>query len=301
MKVLILHTIPPEVTPHGRTNWEFDLSEAMRAIAEALPGSTAAALRGEPQEILDILSRHRPDVVFNACEAPMGRADHEAHVAAILEWQGLRFTGSGSETLALCRRKDWANAVLAAAGVPVPRHDRFPCIVKPAAEDGSVGIRAHSICADGDAVARARSMVDGPVVIQEFLEGREFAVSLWGPDEPKWFSIGEVRFTGGLRLNTYSAKWDTNSPDFANSPVVYDKDLDPELRESILTSARRSWVAVGARGYLRVDIRLGVESIPCVLDVNPNPDLSAGAGIHRAVKEAGWTWEQFIRKQIEWA
>ena len=38
-----------------------------------------------------------------------------------------------------------------------------------------------------------------------------------------------------------------------------------------------------------------------MLDVNPNPELAPEVGIHRAVTEAGWTWERFVRQQIAWA
>src|SRR6185295_8949284 len=95
-----------------------DLEPAAKGIAEVLPDAAIAQIRGEPREILGMLERHAPDVVFNLCEAP------------------------------LCRLKDRTAAVLAAAGVPVPRRGRFPCIVKPADQDGSAGIDHDSICAD---------------------------------------------------------------------------------------------------------------------------------------------------------
>lgn len=301
MKVLVLHTLAPEVVNDPRRAWEFDLSEAARGIAEVLPEAVVAGVRGEAREVLALLSAYRPEVVFNACEAPLGRPDLEAHVAALFEWIGLRFTGSGSETLALCRRKDRVNAVLAASGVPVPRTGVFPCIVKPAADDGSAGIDAGSICADAGALKRARARMDGPVVVEEFLPGREFAVSLWGRDEPDYVSIGETCFEGGLQLITYAAKWDVDSADFANSPMSYTTEIDPPLREAVIEVARGAWRAAGARGYLRVDIRLNEAGAPHVLDVNPNPELSPGVGIYRAATEAGWSWERFVRQQVEWA
>jgi D-alanine-D-alanine ligase len=301
MSVLILHSLPPDAVAAGRAPAEFDLRVAAESIAAVLPDAFVAGVRGEPHEILDVLSRHQPHVVFNLCEAPLGRADREAHCAAVLEWLDVPFTGSGSETLMLCRRKDLANAALAAAGVPTPRSDRFPCIIKPAAEDGSAGIHADSICSDADALASARERIAGPVVIQEFVGGREFAVSLWGPREPDWSSIGEVWYQNGLQLTTYAAKWEVKSRDFANSPMVYDTSIAADLREAILQSARAAWRALGVRAYGRVDVRLDANGAACVLDVNPNPDLSPGAGISRAVAEAGWTWERFVRAQIEWA
>lgn len=301
MLVLILHTVPPEAVDHRRHVDEFDLDRAVRGIAEVLPEAVVARVRGEPREILAVLDAHAPEVVYNLCEAPLGRSEFEAHVAALLEWAGVRFTGSSSETLALCRRKDRTAAVLAAAGVPVPNADGFPCIVKPADEDGSAFIDHDSVCDDPAALVRTRARIPGAVVIEEFLPGREFVVSLWGRIEPDHVSIGETTFREGLRLITYAAKWDIGSADFAASPLSYDIDLETDLRAAIVTAVRGAWRAVGARGYLRVDVRLDAAGAPKVLDVNPNPETAPDVGIYRAVVEAGWTWERFVRAQIAWA
>ena len=148
--------------------------------------------------------------------------------------------------------------------------------------------------------ARARAS-RGPVVIEEFLPGREFVVSLWGPREPEHVSIGETRFQQGLRLNTYAAKWEIDSADYANSPLTYDVDLDAPLRAAIVGAAQGAWRAVGARGYARIDVRLDADGQPRVLDVNPNPEIGPEVGIHRAVLEAGWTWPRFVNAQLAWA
>jgi len=301
VKTLVLHTLPPQTAAPDRTVGEFDLDSAARNVASVLRDSVVVGVRGEVQEVIALLELHRPDVVFNVCEAPLGRVDREAHMAALLELLGVRFTGSGSETLSLCRRKDRTGAVLAGAGVPVPRAGVFPCIVKPADEDGSAGIFAESVCESPEAVARARARLAGPAIVQEFLPGREFAVALWGRDTPEYFSIGETRFRNGLRLITYAAKWDLDSSDFADSPLDYDVPLHPALLDAIVAAARGAWCAVGARGYMRVDIRLDEAGAPRVLDVNPNPELGPGVGICRAVREAGWTWQRFVRQQVEWA
>ena len=302
MKVLILHSLPPSVVDEGRSPAELDLGLAVAALAEVLPEATVAGVRGEVQEVLELLSLHKPDVVFNACEAPLGRPDREAHVAALLEWLGIRFTGSGSETLALCRRKDRMNAVLEASGVAIPRSNVFPCIVKPADQDGSIGLDADSVCENEWAVARARARIPGPVVIQEFLPGREFAVSLWGRLEPEFVSVGEFGFREGLRLNTYASKWDVQSVEYARSPISSIRpDTDQSMLDEVIATARGAWRAAEARGYIRVDVRLDASGMPRALDVNPNPEITPGVGINRAVIEAGWTWAEFVRKQIEWA
>ena len=301
MKVLVLHTLPPVTAAPNRDPGEFDLSEGARGIADVLPEAEVVGVRGEVPEILELIATHRPDVVFNACEAPLGRPGLEPHCAALLEWLGVRFTGSRSATLALCRRKDYTNAVLAAVGVPVPHRNVYPCIVKPADEDGSAGIYDGCICEDADALAQAQAQWPGPTIVEEFLPGREFAVAMWGRVTPEHVSIGETRFLNGLRVLTYASKWDTESEAFANSPIFYNCDLESSLRHDIVTAAQGAWMAVEARGYIRVDIRLNAAGSPFVLDVNPNPEMGPDVGICRAVREAGWSWERFVRQQIEWA
>ena len=301
MKTLVLYTLPPEELGAGRVADEFLLNEAAEEIVRCLPGAAAVGVRGAADEILSLLDARRPDVVFNLCEAPLGRPELEAHAAALLEWRGIPFTGCGSETLALCRRKDRAKAVLAAAGVAVPRADYFPCIVKPAGDDGSTAMYHDSICDDAAAVERAVERIAGPALVEEFLPGTEFVVSLWGQRDPDHISIGEVAYENGLRLFTYAAKWDVDSADFQNSRLHYDTAIDPVVRTAIEQVARATWRAVGARGYMRLDVRLDDAGIPRVLDVNPNPEMSPDVGMHRAIREAGWTWERFVQQQVEWA
>jgi D-alanine-D-alanine ligase len=300
-KVLVLHTLPPADPGSGRTTAEFDLQPAAAEVGAALPGSVVAGVRGEAEEIVALVRGHQPDVVFNACEAPQGRPDREAHVAALLEWLGIPFTGSGSETLALCRRKDRTKAVLAAAGVPVPPSSGFPCIVKPLDQDGSAGIHAGSICANEAAVRRETARLTGPVLIEAFLPGREFVVSLWGAADPLHHSLGETVYKNDLQLISYAAKWETESEDYRNSPLDYRPDLAPDLREAIIGAARGAWIAAGVRGYMRADIRLDAAGRPCVIDVNPNPEIGPDVGIYRAAEEAGWSWERFVRQQVAWA
>jgi D-alanine-D-alanine ligase len=306
MKVLVLHTLAAEVQQAGRVSGEFELDATAANVAAALPGSVVCGVRGDVREILRVVEAHRPDVVFNLCEAPNGRADLEAHAAALFEWIGVRFTGCRSDTLALCRRKEFVKAVLREAGVRVPdvvdpAHPRFPCIAKPADEDGSAGLYRDSVCETAVELDRALDRLPGRPIVEEFMPGREFVVSLWGATDPEHHSIGETVFQNGLRLITYEGKWDVESPDFADTPMFYNSDIAPGLRDAILAATRASWRAVGARHSLRIDVRLDVDGGPRVLDVNPNPEMGLGVGICRAVQEAGWTWERFVRSLVEWA
>lgn len=305
MSVLVLHTRAPDVLGEGRTADEFDLGSIAEAAAVAVEGE-AVAVRGDPDELLALLAARRPRAVVNLCEAPQGRPDRELHVAALLEWAGVPFTGCGAETIALCRRKDRARAVLGAAGVPVPAAGPdagFPCVVKPVGEDGSAGLFADSVCADAaardHAVARLERLGLGPAHVEAFLPGRELPVALWeGPGGVRGACVGEIVFAPGQRIVTYAAKWTPESPDYDGTPSHYPAELAPDLRDVVLAAAWGAWAAVGARGYLRVDVRLDAAGSPRVMDVNPNPDLAPDAGLARAVRAAGLDWAAWLRGQV---
>jgi D-alanine-D-alanine ligase len=301
MKVLILHTLPPERCNDGRWEWEFDLHATANEIHAVLPQSTIVGVRGEPGEMMDVLAREQPAAVFNLCEAPLCNPRLEPHAAAIFEWLGIPFTGAGSETLAMCRRKDIAKQVLRAAGVTVPSSGGFPCIVKPLDEDGSAGIHADSVCHSEEAVSRALARLGGPALVEAFVPGREFVVSLWGRDAAEHAVVGEIAFDNGVQIISYVGKWDMESHDYVNAPLVFHQPLDEAIERPVVETAKAAWRALGLRGYGTVDIRLDEAGNPCVLDVNPNAALNEEGRVQRAVCAYGWTWERFVRQQVEWA
>ncbi len=301
MKVLVAHTLPPAATPERRIQWEFDLGEAAEAVGSALSGAVIRGVRGLPGEFAQLVAAHRPEVVFNLCEAPLGRPELEADAAASWEALGVPFTGARSATIELCRVKDRVNAVLAAAAIPVPAGGTFPCVVKPAEEDGSAWIGRNSICRDPAELGLALGRLPARALVEAFIPGREFAVSAWGADQPEHFSIGETVFANGLELITYDAKWVPESADFRDSPISYSTEIAPALRDALVKTTILVWSAVRGHGYMRVDARLDERGIPHVLDVNPNPALGRSGGIRDAARAAGWSWERFVAAQVGWA
>lgn len=302
MKVLIMHTLPPEqCDDDGRWEWEFDLSATAQEIHDGLPDASVVGVHGDVSEMISVLRNEAPDVVFNLCEAPLTDPRLEPHAAALFEWLRLPFTGSGSATLASCRRKDVTKQLLSAAGIPVPRASGYPCIVKPVDEDGSAGIHAASVCASGADVEEARRRLRGGALVEEYLPGREFVVTLWGPSEPQSAVVGEIVFSGGVRVISYQGKWDMESHDYINAPLVFDHDMDAALRCQVVDMAAAAWRVMGVRGYGTVDLRLDEDGCPRVIDVNPNPALNAEGRVARALAHAGARWADFVEQQARWA
>jgi D-alanine-D-alanine ligase len=301
MKVVVAHTLAPSLAPGGRVPDEFDLSEACEAVMSVVPGAVAQGIEGRDDEFAAVVRDHRPEVVFNLCEAPLGRPDREAHAASRWQSLGVRFTGARGATLELCRVKDRVNTLLSACGIAIPGRGSFPCLVKPAEEDGSAWIRRESVCRDQRELKLALASVPARALVEEFIPGREFAVSVWGGDQPEYFSVGETVFANGLELITYDAKWMPESADYMDSPVSYATEVSAGLRGTLEGTAGSVWKAVGAHGYLRVDVRLNDAGVPHVLDVNPNPALGRSGGIRAAAEAVGWSWERFVTAQIDWA
>src|SRR5207245_1042623 len=163
-----------------------------------------------------------------------GRSEWEEHVVGSLEFAGVPVTGASLWTIAACRRKAVANALLAQAGLPIPRwtiaqgtiDDDFPlpAIVKPAAEDASAGLDRGSVVADRKALrARVAAMTEqfDEVLVQEYVGGREFNVGFVGN---RTLPIAEIDFArmpeGAWPILTYAGKWERGSPDDSGSVPV---------------------------------------------------------------------------------
>src|SRR5262249_16858271 len=135
-----------------------------------------------------------PAVVFNLFEGNLDNAATESYVAGLLEWHGVPFTGSPMHTLSLARAKHLTKPLLRGAGLPtadfmvvdelpVPPCDLdWPVIVKPAQQDASVGLDQESVCTNQSQLEqRVRYILEtygAPVLVEEFIDGREFNVAL---------------------------------------------------------------------------------------------------------------------------
>ncbi len=301
----------------GRTSAspdELGVLEAVEAIEGALEqlGHTPVRVAGGARldEWLAALRRADAELVFNLCEGVAGSSAGEVGVAAVVELLGLPMTGSPADTLALARRKDRVNALLAGAGLPVPAWAlaerlngwrRFPAIVKPAAEDASVGITQASVAADDAALRHViATSRHAPLLVQEFLSGRELNVGIVGASV---LPVAEIEFSalagGGWPLVSYRAKWEEGSDEDRATTPRCPAALDPALEEQARALARAAWALVDGRGYGRVDLRADAAGRLHVLEVNPNPDLSPSAGLARMAHAAGWSYAELIGRIVE--
>lgn len=284
--------------------------EAVRAVIESLGrlGHSAfpVAVRRPYDRLLTRLET--VDRIVNLTEGLEARGEGEARAAALQELSGRPVTGASAETLALCRRKDRVNALLSAAGLPVPEWahvppgimpsdwGRFPAIVKPLDEDGSIGIGDDAVADDPWQLRLRLERASSPMLVQRFLPGRELNVGLVGD---RVLPVSEILFTAPQRVVSYGAKWTPGSPGWEATPVSCPARLDAPLHARVVELAREAWEVVGGRGYGRIDLRTDEADVPYILEVNPNPDLAPDAGLARMAEAAGWGYDGLVSRVLE--
>ena len=321
MKIAILHDSdaagPPEDPVIGQ------LESALTAAGhEAQRLSYGDQIESLVKELLS----SKPDLVFNLAESFAGRSALESNVAGLLNLLGLRYTGSSPAGLLLAGDKSLAKKIFAFHGLPSPKFSTmyrgamdwsgdiaFPLIVKPPQEDASLGISGKSVVADLkellDAVSALQAEYQSPVLVEEFIDGREFYVGVLGNASPEALPIIELDFTGfpadRPRIASWQAKWgdegDARGEEYMGNDAVFPENLEEELAEKIQSTALQAFQALRLRDYARVDLRVAANGEPYVIEVNPNCYLEKESEFARAAGRAGITHEQLVLRIVELA
>ncbi|MFH1834575.1 MAG: ATP-grasp domain-containing protein [Methanobacteriota archaeon] len=304
---------------------ECDSSETVNAIKDALTSKEHDVTLIEADEnAYEKLRTLKPDIVFNIAEGIRGES-RESQIPAMLEMLGIPYTGSGPLTLAVTLDKAKTKEVLSYYGIPNPRfkvYDKpplsengfpLPAIVKPVSEGSSKGIFEDSVVDTHDElserVLQRLETYRQPVLVEEFLPGREFTVAILGNDEANVLPIVEVVFDdlpqGARGIDSYEAKWLWDKPENSLDCIRCPADLDETLTTEINRVAVKTYRALGCRDWCRIDLRLDEKGIPNVLDVNALPGMianpKANSRFPAAARAAGLTYDETINTVLDHA
>ncbi|HYV66119.1 MAG TPA: D-alanine--D-alanine ligase, partial [Myxococcales bacterium] len=273
----------------------------------------------EERSLLE-LSGLEADLVFNLTEAYAGDDSKEAHVAAFLDLLELPYTGAGPQALFLAQDKALAKKVFTFHGIKTPsfassyrgRIDHmddldFPLIIKPALEDGSVGIDAGSVVGSVkemmERIALVQQRFDCPALIEEFIEGREIYVGVLGGGEPEALPPVELDLSklpeGMPRIAGREVKWEKGTQAYDATRSAVARDLPEELGRRIRETALATYGALGLRDYGRIDLRVTPRGEIYVIEANPNPWLSSEAELALAAAAAGRDYPTLIGEIAE--
>ncbi|MBI5876276.1 MAG: ATP-grasp domain-containing protein [Chloroflexi bacterium] len=313
MQILMLLSEMPGLTDEKTVDNEVgrDVFITADAIDAALRERGHRVTRALIQKsVLDALESYDPRAwaVFNLCETLEGESFREPYVPAVLDALGYAYTGSDARALHACVNKAKTKARLAAAGLPTaayqlfrspddPVNVPFPAFVKPVAEDASYGVTDNAVVRNKRELRRQVSTIlsefGGPVLVEDFIAGREFNVGIIGNDPPRALPLAEINFARisdpHRQIISFAAKWDDTAEEFHDTPVTCPADVSPLLAAEIQRVSLEAFRLMGCRDYGRVDIRVR-DNQPYILEVNPNCGIAPDAGFPREMRIAGFDY-----------
>ncbi len=286
---------------------EFDSLKTIQSIASALEadGHWVHFLEAD-YTLPEALNNLRPQICFNIAEGLQGNG-REAHVPALCELMGIPYTASRVVPSAVSLDKTLTKRIWRDAGLPTANFIEassladldqipfeFPMFVKPAREGSGMGITQSSIVNDPreltsrvETITRAYSQ---PVLIEEYLPGREFTVGFIGnPGSPEnrpnkdlydregyhWLPIMEIDSQGSISPSVYGheAKCIDIGRDGAPN-YLCPANITEQLHNQLIDLTRNAGQALQVSDVSRVDLRMGIDQQPYLMEINTLPGLN---------------------------
>jgi D-alanine-D-alanine ligase len=325
MNVTLLHGAEAGEAPEDPVLGQIE--EALRALGHDVSRTSVA---GDIVPIIDSLRRSDPGLLFNLAESFDGKSALESNVAALLNLLGLRYTGSSPAGLLMAGDKSLMKKVLSFHEILTPQFAtvfrgaldhvgdlRFPLIVKPPQEDASLGITSKSVVRDIKELLGTMDSLQrefqSPVLVEEFVEGREFYIGVLGNESPLALPVIELDFSAfpadRPKVASYEAKWGEGGTggegetgaEFAGTKSIFPTDLSPELVQRMQAVAVEAFNALRLRDYGRVDLRVNPAEEIYVIEVNPNCYLERSGEFARAAAESGLEHHALVGRIAELA
>ena len=296
-----------------------DVQEVYEALKKAGHNPVYVRLDGTPESLID-LARSHTDLLFNLVESFAGDDSQDTNIAGYLELLGRRFTGAGSSGLYLAQDKNLAKKIFTFHGIHTPyfstvyrgrtehSHDiQFPVIVKPAREDGSIGIQFGAVCTSikelMERIDYIHAEFDSPALIEEYIEGRELYVGVVGNEKPQALEVVEMDLSrlpkGTPRIAGSEVKWEEDTQAYKTTKAIFPEDLEEATVTKLQETAVQAFTALQLRDYGRIDFRLATDGTIHVLEVNPNPYLLSSSEFAMAAKKSGRSYNALIAEIVD--
>jgi len=319
MRIGITYNLKDEISPgrimNNESSEEFDSPATIKAIGDVFEkhGYTAIGLGGD-LDVIEKIKRENVEFVFNLAEGLHGR-NRESHIPSILEMMNIPYSGSDVLTLGLTLDKIITKKISAQAGIPVPRYIvahtvsdtrdvekklEYPLITKPAWEGSSKGIYDNSkVYNKADLEENVKFLINAfpgqPVLVEEYIEGREVTVGVIGNTHPEILGVMEIASKvnpGGDVFYSLETKRDWKT--------LIDYKMPPELNRLLLNHltyrALSAYKEFNCRDIARIDFRVSEKKNRLfMLEVNPLPGLSPEYGdLVIMAKMRGISYEDLI-------
>ena len=260
----------------------------------------------------DKVTKYHPDFVFNR-----SNLDHQnkgiAFTPDLLDRLGISYTGPNAKNCIIAFDKCLTKTLLKSLDIPTPEfilvadpkaikiteNMTFPLFVKPITGGCSLGIEDENIVFTQESCeAVCKNLIntfDQPVIVEEFLNGREFTVGLLGNAPPRTLPILEFinHAKKAYYFRSFTSKMIMDAYEKEACPAAVSKKEENEM----IDLAVKAYSALGCRDYARIDLRFNEDKEPFVLEVNAFPSLMPGeSSFTHMAEESGLSFPELIRE-----
>ena len=283
------------------------------AILKALQakGYMAEGLELDPPNFAEQIKKSGCSIVFNALH---GKYGEDGILQGTLDMLGIPYTGSGVLAAAVTMDKAASKRVFLGAGISTPRSRTYhryemkrnlaaeitgefsiPVVVKAVSQGSSIGVVIVEKAAELEHALTEAFQYNDEVLVEEFIQGKELTVAVWGNEEKKQaFPVIEITTTSGRY--DYESKYTKGASTHIIPARVSDK-----LTEEIQALAVRTFTACGCRGVARVDMMLSEAGVPYVIEVNSVPGMTELSLVPDAGRAMGIEFPELCEYILEMA
>jgi len=254
--------------------------------------------------------KEKIDLVFPILHGPFGE---DGRLQGMLDMLGVPYVFSGVLAHAIGMNKPKSKIIAAKAGVPVPEdivlkkvenYDldelieklSLPMMVKPSELGSSVGISLAKTKEDLEKGIRDSFSHGDEVILEQYIKGREFTVTVMGNDDPKVLAITEI-IPLISEFYDYKAKYEDGG-----SKHVCPAEISKDDEEKLKRYAESTFKSIGCNDLARIDFLWSEKARDYYFtDINTIPGMTPTSLAPEAAKLAGMNFTQFLDKLIEGA
>lgn len=304
---------------------EFDSLDVINGIKSALQelGHSVYPVEADENAFITLKElKGKIDIVFNIAEGLWGEA-RESQIPIFCEVLKIPYTHSGPTTHAISLDKYYTKQILKGAdGVTapdsyvvsssdyiIPDNLKFPLLIKPNNEGSSKGVLDKNVVrTEKDLTERIKLISENfkkEVLVEEYIEGREFTVAVLGNNNPRVLPIVEQKFDflprNMNRIASYELKWiyEDALEDLSDAYECPAK-LSPRLNKLITDTTLEIYKVLDVRDCARIDYRLNDKEELYFIEVNTlpgiNPDEKVISYFPLASRIAGMTYKDLINE-----
>lgn len=304
---------------HNPRNWKSyqpvaaDIANSLRSV-----GFRHVHLMAEDMTLADRLRRHRIHFAWLNSGGVQGY-NPVCHLPATLEMLGVPYVGHNPLSASILDNKHAFKRELLTAGIPTAEYltwdgsrgplvpainSRFqqafaehagPFIVKPVSGRASVHVYLADTAEDVPGiVAKVYQATHNLVLIERYLPGREFVVSVCGPVISRGRRLAKC--PEAFAFSALERRLQPDEPIFTSMDIqpitgrrvrLLDRTGEAELIGELYAMARRVYLDFNLETLVRIDIRADAGGRLHVLEANPKPDLTRPVGDRLSLVCAG--------------